>query len=899
MKKAIRKVVGVLLLATALVVTQIPAPEVEADTSVASDFQLNGSTLVKYVGTASTVSIPATVNRIGEEAFAGNTTIKKVYFKGAVEEIAYRAFAGCKELTEIEIPDSVVELGNGAFSDCTKLKTVTIGDSLKTLGIGVFAGSTSIEKINIKDGHNYYKIVDGCLYDKDVTKLYFMIPVREKETYSMPSTVTDIAEYAFWGCNSVKNLSISNIIEEIPAYAFSNCKSLQAVNVPVSVRRIDVKAFENCVNLKNVWIHSSVNAIHDTAFDGCPGLTIIADIGTYAYNYYEEWKQRFADQSEYEDTGNNEGEEVDDLEDEPEYDTGDKQSILGQTHVVGNNAFVFIDNTLPTVHGPVEKEEPDTELPGESEGVFEEAEDKVISIPKYTVVNDSIIADQAYYMSDEMSDYVMPEGIIEIGEFAFARSNIEKVVIPDGVTTIGYGAFYYCKDLRNVTIPASVTEIAPNAFDGSLWIENWMDGGNSDFLIVGDGILLAYSGSYAMVTIPEGVRKIAPGVFEGHHEIAQINLPDSLREIGEKAFADCHNLVTINGGTYVAKIKDGAFNGCPIQTLHITDQVKEIGLGLVDYSSSNKSTSTKIVVFDHTENLPVISYEETATRLSNEDARSLVFGDVLVAVVDKSISENDLEGTVLDADNYGFRGIVGYISSESRAVVTAITCNMTPDELEATYIPEYIYIDGKAYHLVGLEDMIFGVTERTEETPVIQIVNESTVIPTNSKITATLEGEKNSLYMKLINGEENSDRLSFAFRSVYQQKLPKNTVFFEMNLYDLQSGVSISKLGNNALKVTLPVPGIEGNGSIRVITLDRNGQLESVPYHYDENNNLVLTLSHLSSFGIYRTDSTIGGKLDDSPDTGDEFNPKWVIAVGLFSLSMAALFYKPRKRKHN
>ena len=116
MKKAIRKVVGVLLLATALVVTQIPAPEVAADTSVASDFQLNGSTLVKYVGTASVVSIPATVNRIGEEAFAGNTTIKSISFKGAVEEIAYRAFAGCSELKEITLPDSVVELGNGAFS---------------------------------------------------------------------------------------------------------------------------------------------------------------------------------------------------------------------------------------------------------------------------------------------------------------------------------------------------------------------------------------------------------------------------------------------------------------------------------------------------------------------------------------------------------------------------------------------------------------------------------------------------------------------------------------------------------------------------------------------------------------------------------------------------------------
>ena len=118
-----------------------------------------------------------------------------------------------------------------------------------------------------------------------------------------------------------------------------------------------------------------------------------------------------------------------------------------------------------------------------------------------------------------------------------------------------------------------------------------------------------------------------------------------------------------------------------------------------------------------------------------------------------------------------------------------------------------------------------------------------------------------------------------------------------MELLDLNSKVSIRRLGNNQLKVTIPVPSIEGSGSVRIVTLDRNGQLESVPYRYDEEGNLVMTVSHLSPFGIYRTNAQISSRLDESPDTGDLFKPQYFVAIGLFSMSMAAFFYKPRKRK--
>lgn len=910
MKKAIRNAVSALLLAIALLVTQIPTTEVQADTSVASDFQINESTLVKYIGTAKAVSIPATVDRIGEEAFAGNTTVKKVEFQGAVETIAYRAFADCSELKEVTVPDTVITLGNGAFAGCEQLEEVHLGKNVKKIGMGAFAGCEKLKSITVDQDNPDFIADDGCLYSRDKTKLYLLIPVRDKETYAMPSTVTDIEPYAFWGCNSVKNISISNVLQEIPAYSFSNCKSLQGLSVPYSVNKIGANAFADCVNLQTAYIPSSVAEIHATAFDGCPKLEIKADMGTTAYQYYEKWKESHKDQSEYEDTGNRGDEDAETEGSAPgipgsgENGQGAPAGVLGESRVVGNRAFVFIDNSLPVVHNPENDIQPPSEGETEqgdgteTEDILGEADGKAVSIPKFTVAGGKILADQAFYKSDSVADYVMPEGITEIGEFSFARSNLNKIQIPEGVTSIGYGAFYHCDELRNVVIPTTVTDIAPRAFEKTLWIKNWIAGGNDDYLIVGDGILLAYRGRAAEVVLPEKVKKIAPGAFAGHSEIVSVVLSDGLREIGEGAFEGCSSLSAVQGGKYVTKIADRAFSGCGMETFHIAENVKQMGLGAVDYSSTIKSASTKVVVFDSRESLPTVVYEETAGRLSNETARRRVLNDVLVAIVDIGMGADDLAGTVLDHDTYGFEGIVAYISSESRAVVTALSCNMTKAELADSYIPELIQIDGKSYHLEGLDklehfdDEAEGPTGDGE----VQISNTSQAFSAGGRLHADFTGETGSFLLELKDGEGVREGLDAAFESVYGQKLPGNAVCFDLELLDLDSGVRIHKLGNHSLKIQLPVLKETNSGSVRIVTLDRNGQLENVKYHYGEQGELIMSVSHLSPFAIYHTEGTGNGRLDVSPDTGEGIHPKWFAALGLLSLSAVVFFYRPRKK---
>lgn len=900
MKKTIRRTIGALLMILALFLTQIPTTDVVADTSVASDFQLNNGTLVRYLGTASAVSIPATVYRVGEEAFVDCITLKNISFKGEVEEFAFQAFAGCRELLEFIIPDSVVEIGNGCFANCSKLESIHIGKNLRYIGLGAFAGCESLKSITVDKDNPYFTVEDGVLYSKDKAVLYTVAPVREKETYAMPSTVKEIKPYAFWGCNSIKNLSISNTIQTIPAYAFSNCKSLQGVSIPYSVYTIELMAFSDCINLETVAIPPSVAQIHETSFDGCPKMNIVADIGTAAYTYYQNWLKTHSNQNEYEDTGNQDYEDEEETEDTGN-GAGFNQDVFGQSFIVGNQAFVFIDNAAP-VYGQDKNEtaadgNETTEPDAEEE--LKPSEDKTFDIPKFTVVGETLLADKAYYQSQSMSDYRMPEGITQIGEFAFARSNLTQLVLPEGVTEIGYAAFYHCDDLRYVEIPKTVTDIAPDAFGETKWMNNFLTGGSEDFLVVGDGILLAYRGKDASVTIPADVKKIGPYVFKDHVELVQVILPEGLREIGEGAFQGCYSLEDIVGGEYVTTIKDRAFDGCNVETIHIKECVKSIGLGAIDFTKTNKSVSTKVVVFDSKEALPVLSMEDGSMRLSNESARKLALNDVLFAVIDRQFDVEDLEGTVLDPDYHGFEGLVVYISSESGAKVTVLSCNMTKDELKDTYIPEYLYIDGKSYVVEGL-DKLKVYDDKPKENVIskdVIVVNEGFILSDGKKITATMEGDEKQLQLVIAKASDDGAAIMQAFQAVYKDEMPKDSVFVDMSLTEQDTGIAITKLGNNKMKIFIPASAVPGVGSARVVTLDNNGQLESVPFATDNDGNLYLTVSHFSPYAVFRT---LGGTgiMDDSPDTGDLFgvHPKWFFIMGLTCVALALLFYKPKKK---
>ena len=100
-----------------------------------------------YVTSIEEITIPSTVEEIGQDAFYGCENLKTVTLKEGLKKIGESAFEGTS-IIEITIPCSVEEIGDYAFSDCYDLKTVTLSEGLKKIGKRVFE-ETSIEEITI------------------------------------------------------------------------------------------------------------------------------------------------------------------------------------------------------------------------------------------------------------------------------------------------------------------------------------------------------------------------------------------------------------------------------------------------------------------------------------------------------------------------------------------------------------------------------------------------------------------------------------------------------------------------------------------------------------------------------------------------------------------------------
>lgn len=479
-----------------------------------NEFNVVDSTLVKYVGSDSEVVIPSGITTIGREAFAGNTVITSVSFPESVTAIEHSAFSGCTALETVHLPEHLLAIEDSAFYGCISLLDFSVGKDLESLGSGVFADCNSLSSVVISPENKNFVCEDGAIYDKERETLYQYLPGAESAEYKMPDTVEDILRYSFWGCYNLKNVLLSSGLEEIPDYSFTNCHSLELLTLYSPIGSIGLKALENCSSLKQIVVPISVISIHDSSFDLCPGdLLFVCDSGTYAENYalahgfsvgtelaYDNlWNEEEESSNTQEENNSSEEPSLEEDDVSPEVDGW----LVDHSYVVSDRAFVDVAG-LAVCNGEA--------LPETEYGVS--------------------VADYAFYNRMDMQEYTDWEsGLSHIGVLSFARSGLTNADIPEGVTTIGYGAFYHCDALTDVYLPSTVTRVGRYAFTHTAWYNNWLnDEFTSDFLIVGNGVLIAYKGTEEVVTIPSEVLYIEDYVFEGHYEIDELILPSHLEE---------------------------------------------------------------------------------------------------------------------------------------------------------------------------------------------------------------------------------------------------------------------------------------------------------------------------------------------------------------------------------
>ena len=209
----------------------------------------------------------------------GPVTIPSTLGGRTVTSIGNYAFYNCSHLTSISIPNSVTNIGSQAFSGCSGLTSVTLPSSLKVMGDSCFLGC-AIASILIPDG--VPQIPEKCFAD-----------CQSLQSVSLPNSVTVIGDYAFgdynYGCASLRQISLPTSVKTIGSGAFSQ-SGLTEIVIPSGVTSIGSYAFYGCESLGSAWMADSVLSVGESAFASCnslrdvrlsKGLTSIA-----AYTFY-------------------------------------------------------------------------------------------------------------------------------------------------------------------------------------------------------------------------------------------------------------------------------------------------------------------------------------------------------------------------------------------------------------------------------------------------------------------------------------------------------------------------------------------------------------------------------------------------------------------------------------
>ena len=424
---------------------------------------------------------------------------------------------------------------------------------------------------------------------------------------------------------------------------------------------------------------------------------------------------------------------------------------------------------------------------------------------------------------------------------------------------------------------------------------------------------MAYKGNSSQVTIPSNVKRIASGVFKDHAEISQVTIPESVKVIGEEAFMNCTGLINISGGSAITEIRDRAFYGCPIETVRIPATVEKVGL--MAFGGTNATDS---IVFLGSK-IPKVSYEKSATRLSNEDYRSSCFGDISVAVVNADVDRDDLKDTVLDWKQPGFQGQIYVLNSNTKDPKAEMMASTLT--LGKTQKPDNIFVYGKRYQVTTTEKTSYAEETSSVSDNSIQglmVVDHDSINGKDVEVSANGSTVNlNGYHFYVSNPGLGESDLKKKIESYYGTVNDDNYFAMDLSLYDPTDTIPIKKLGKNSITITMPVPANLLDKEICVISGDDNGNPEVTFCTWLERDGreyISFDVEHFSSYVLYGAEGELKDRiaqkrslssnlsgLDDTPDTGDTLDVRMILVVGLTALGGFLLlsgFFRPvRVRK--
>ncbi len=198
------------------------------------------------------------------------------------------AFEYCEKTTEITLPSSLTEIGEGAFFGCSALEKIEIPYFVKTNGGGIFFGCTSLKDIKIPEGSTIFTVFDfldtswleeqpdGVLY-LCKTALSYKEEFENTSEFAIDEGTLAVADYAFFGFETLENVTLPKTLTAIGEYAFLFCDNMKEITIPASVDTIGEKALG--------YSYSYNEATGAETFTPVDGFVIKGFAGTAAESY--------------------------------------------------------------------------------------------------------------------------------------------------------------------------------------------------------------------------------------------------------------------------------------------------------------------------------------------------------------------------------------------------------------------------------------------------------------------------------------------------------------------------------------------------------------------------------------------------------------------------------------
>ena len=205
-------------------------------------------------------------------------------------------------------------------------------------------------------------------------------------------------------------------------------------------------------------------------------------------------------------------------------------------------------------------------------------------------ISEGVISIGYYAFTDcrSLTSITIPEGVKSIGYYAFnGCSSLTSITIPNSVTSIGPWAFEGCVSLTSISV-TSGNELY-KSLDGVVFSKDLKEllicpTGKLGHYTIPEGVTsigngaFSYCTSLTSITIGDSVTSIGDRAFEGCGSLTSITIPNSVTSIGDGAFWECTSLTSITIGDSVTSIGEAAFYYCTsLTSITIPEGVTSIG----------------------------------------------------------------------------------------------------------------------------------------------------------------------------------------------------------------------------------------------------------------------------------------------------------------------------------